>query len=201
MGASSFSLTVAVSLSSLVAANETLMEPTIILNDRRGASRSSIRSLLLSCFLLHSSFLNAQELPFTTVDKFDDADDFRTNVCQRQFEIIQGNRTLSEALEGLDLSVAMTNYPSANEDKLFSLDKITGGIKEEDPGLFVVLMDEVARRAKFRWRNSYAAISPLTSNDGNKTWTDLLKWEVTHFDIAADYWGRSRQRMALGVCT
>jgi hypothetical protein len=36
--------------------------------------------------------------------------------------------------------------------------------------------------------------------NGNKTWTDMLQWEVTHFDIAADYWGRSQERMALGVC-
>ena len=38
-----------------------------------------------------------------------------------------------------------------------------------------------------------------SSVDGNKTWTDLLAWEVGHFDIAADYWGRSTQRMALGI--
>jgi hypothetical protein len=152
--------------------------------------------------------VGAQELPFVSVPKFETFDSsqprgYRTDVCDRQYQLIVGNVTLKKALEGLDLTVAITNYPSPTENELFSLDPVTGGIKEgDDPGLFVVLLDEVARRAGFRWRNSYVAIDPLTADvDGNKTWTDLLQWEVNHFDIAADYWARSQERMAMGVCT
>jgi hypothetical protein len=146
----------------------------------------------------------AQERPFVVVEQFqafDTPQAFRTNVCDRQDEVMMGNVTLSQALVGLDLTVAITNYPSPNEDRLFTLDRTTGAIKENDPGLFVILLDEVAKRAGFEWRNSYAAIDPLNADvNGNKTWTDMLQWEVTNFDIAADYWGRSQERMALGVC-
>ena len=39
-------------------------------------------------------------------------------------------------------------------------------IKPKDPGLFVVISDEVARRAGIQWRNSFAAIPPLDSAAG-----------------------------------
>ena len=107
---------------------------------------------------------------------------------------------MRDALIGLELTVAMTNYKGVpNEEYFFELGD-DGKIKEKDPGLFVVILDELARRAGFQWRNSFVAIPPLDSSiDGNKTWTDLLLWEAEHFDIAADYWGRSTQRMALGI--
>jgi hypothetical protein len=33
----------------------------------------------------------------------------------------------------------------------------------------------------------------------NKTWTDMLEWEVDNFDIAADYWARSTDCMSRGI--
>ena len=139
--------------------------------------------------------VEAQESPFVEIENFETGRDFRSSVCDRQRMVMEGNLTLEDALQGLELSVAMTNYKSS-EDTLFTL--VDNKIKTEDPGLFVVMLDEVARRGKFKWRNSFAGIDPLGRNS-NKTWTDLLEWEVNHFDIAADYWGRSSPRMALGI--
>lgn len=138
----------------------------------------------------------AQESPFVEIETFATGRDFRTNVCERQRQVMEGNLTLEDALNGLQLSVAMTNYQVPNEDKFFTL--VDNKIKETDPGLFVEIMDEVARRSGFEWRNSFVGIPPL-SGDANRTWTQLLEWEVSHFDIAADYWGRSSPRMALGI--
>ena len=153
--------------------------------------------------LVVAAAARAQEAPFVEVTKFQDyTPSLRTNICGRQNLMSEGKLALRDALQGLNLTVAMTNYKIANEDKFFSL-SLEGMIKETDPGLFVVMMDEVARRAGFSWRNSFAAIDPLDSEtDGpNVTWTDLLKWEVRNFDIAADYWARSAPRMAQGIGT
>jgi hypothetical protein len=137
------------------------------------------------------------------VQKFDSAagGTYRTNICAQQQPLFEEQIELGDALRGLDLSVAITNYQGVpNEERFFALDDVTGGIRTSDPGLFVVILDELARRAGFRWRHSFAAIRPLSAAvDGNKTWTDLLEWEIDHFDIAAEYWGRSEARMALGI--
>lgn len=156
-------------------------------------------SILLS--LMWIALTSGQESPYTTIPKFAETDGnatFRTNVCGRQRLLFEEEIELRDALKGLDISVAMTNYAVLKDDAFFSL--VDGKIKEEDPGLFVVIMDEIARRGDFRWRNSFAAIDPVDpAVDGDKSWTDLLVWEVEHFDIAADYWARNVQRMAKGI--
>jgi hypothetical protein len=149
----------------------------------------------------------AQEKPFVTIPRFQknyippnyNTSIFRTNVCDRQLLLYEGKVTLRTALQGLNLSVAITNYQVPNENYFFTLSE-TGGIKEDDPGLFVVILDEIAKRAGFQWRHTYSAIDPIDSMiDGNRTWSDLLLWELEHFDISADYWGRSTERMGRGV--
>lgn len=171
-------------------------------------TRFKIALLCLLPFLLLPVLQTvAQEKPFVTLPRFQhgfippnhNTSIFRTNVCQRQQLLYEGKIDLRTALNGLNLSVAITNYQIPNENYFFTLSP-TGGIKEEDPGLFVVILDEIARRAGFKWRNTYSAIDPLDSAiDGNRTWSDLLRWELDHFDISADYWGRSTERMAQGV--
>lgn len=152
---------------------------------------------LLSLFLLLIGPIEAQERPFVQAPKFVPVNK-RTNVCDRQKQLYDNTIELRDALRGLNLTVAMTNYKVPNEDKFFTL--VDGKIKEKDPGLFAVIMDELAERAGFTWRNSFAAIDPIDpSVDGNKTWSDMLVWEVNNFDIAADYWGRSEIRIARGV--
>lgn len=107
-----------------------------------------------------------------------------------------GNITLSDALKGLNLSVVLTDYQSEANQPFFTLNE-EGVIDEENPGLFAIILDELARRAGFSWRNSYGVVLPINSTtDGNKTWTDLLLWEVETFDISAGRWDRSIARMS-----
>ena len=172
---------------------------------KRGRNRRcfsfSLYSFLLCCRIVVQNTVSAQETPFLQVQKFNpDLENYRTDVCDRQKQLYEGEVLLRDALIGLELTVAMTNYKDVpNEEYFFELGD-DGKIKEKDPGLFVVILDELARRAGFQWRNSFVAIPPLDSSiDGNRTWTDLLLWEAEHFDISADYWGRSTERMALGI--
>jgi hypothetical protein len=158
--------------------------------------------LLLLLVLATPPCSKAQERPFeVAIKRFAIPNSnltYRTNVCNRQLLLFEGKLEFRDSLQGLNLTVAMTNYIVKNEDAFFTLKD--GKIKEKDPGLFVVIMDEIAIRAGFQWRNSFAAIDPIDNKtDGKHTWTDLLLWEVAHFDIAADYWARSAERMALGV--
>ncbi|CAB9521570.1 receptor subunit 1 [Seminavis robusta] len=180
------------------------------------AARTSTPSLstpllLLLLVLLLSSTAQAQESPSFKVAKFDSSESHRTNVCERQRAVWEGEISLPNALRGLDLTTVITNYRVADEDKYFTLvqtdengkhnESIAPHIRRDDPGLFAVILDEVAHRAGFSWRNSFAVTSPLnTTIDGeNKTWTDILKWGVDTFDLSMEKWGRSISRSELGI--
>jgi Ligand-gated ion channel len=141
----------------------------------------------------------SQEQPFANVDLFSVREKgYRTNVCERQRLLYNESVELKDALSGLDLTVAITNYKMGKEGDLFSLQD--GKVKEDDPGLFAVILDEVARRAGFTWRDTFVAFDPLDSRiHGNKTWTDVLQWEVENFDISVDTWYRSADRISLGI--
>jgi Ligand-gated ion channel len=145
------------------------------------------------------SFVHGQQSPTIFVDKFDTSKIFRTNVCDRQRQIWNGSIAFADALRGLNLTVVLTDYQYGNaEDEFFSL--VDGKISEDYPGLFGVMIDEVARRAGFEWRNSFGTYSPLDiEKDVNKTWTDILLWGVEVFDISVEVWGKSLARQALGV--
>ena len=67
-------------------------------------------------------------------------------------------------------------------------------------GLTAVILDEVAERAGFTWRNRFGSDKSINeAEDGNKTYTDLLIWSTDTYDISADIWGRSNERKARGV--
>lgn len=169
---------------------------------RTRAVPARLTALLKALLLLlphHGILSSAQEAPtLNSIPSFsyDHGEGYRTNVCDRQRLVADGDVSLRNALQGLNLTVAMTNYAGVpNENRFFALTD-EGAIRETDPGLFVVIMDEIARRAGFEWRHSFHAVTPPGPG---KSWTDLLVWETTHFDIAADYWARSVERMSKGV--
>lgn len=140
----------------------------------------------------------AQQSPSIFVEKFNKTVSYRTNVCERQRMLWNNAIELPDALRGLNLTVTITNYPYANENAFFTL--ANNQIDEGDPGLFAVILDEVARRAGFEWRNSFGVAAPLNATtDGDKTWTDILEWGVETFDISMEKWGRSVDRMSRGI--
>jgi len=125
---------------------------------------------------------------------------FRTNMCEIQKKLFNGTLELRDALQNLSLSVYITNSEnmSASEaDHWFALSN--GTIPTEELGLTTMVLDELADRAGFTWRNSFGTGPWVNDVDNNKTWTDLLVWVTDHYDVAADIWGRSTLRKSKGI--
>lgn len=142
----------------------------------------------------------AQERPLLPAVKFDRSHTHRQNLCDRQRMLFEGKVELEDALQGVNLTVVMTDYTNMDEHRFFDLDG-AGRIRTDgSPGVFAVLLDEVARRSGFRWRDSFGVVRPLSSiEDGNRTWADLLEWETETFDLSVERWARSVDRMARSV--
>jgi hypothetical protein len=151
---------------------------------------------LVTLFLVSA---RGQESPSIFVKNFDSSRSFRSDVCQRQRDVWNGMRSLPDALIGLNLSVALPDFQNDfSQDALFRL--VNGTIHPEDPRLLVKIMDEVAKRSGFTWRNRFGIFRPLDPNiDGNRTWADILLWSIDVYDISAETWGRSIERIGKGV--
>jgi hypothetical protein len=141
----------------------------------------------------------AQESPTLFVTKFNTSTSYRTNVCEQQQMLWNKTIDLPNALRGLNLTVGITNYSGGKEANFFSLDA-AGAIRITSPGYFAVILDEVARRSGFNWRNSFGVYPPRdNTTDGNQTWTDILLWSIETYDISMERWAHSIDRMAAGA--
>jgi hypothetical protein len=159
-----------------------------------------MRFLLSQLFVFYLVTLTfGQERPTIFVDNFDFSRSYRSNVCDRQRDLWNGLRTLPDALNGLNITVVLPDFQNDfSQDSLFRL--VDGKIQAEDPGLLVTMMDEVAKRSGFQWRNSFGTFRPLNPDiDGEKTWADILLWSIEVYDVSAEIWGRSIERIGLGV--
>jgi Ligand-gated ion channel len=144
--------------------------------------------------------VNGQQAPFAFVPKFDRSVSHRTKVCDRQLDIFNGTYDLPNALQGLNLSVAIPNYIRGKEKFYFTLDAVTQQIDPANPGLFALILDELAARAGFQWRDTFVPFTPLDPTaDGNRTWTDILTWSIETFDISMESWSVTVERLALPV--
>jgi hypothetical protein len=154
--------------------------------------RSAARSVVVAVLLL-ASLCHGQQAPFFSTTKFANVT-HRTDVCERQRSLFRNEIQLPRSLEGLQLSVVLTNYTSNSSQPFFTL--IDGIIDPDSTYTFAVLIDEIARRAGFSWRDSFGVVLPIDEEvDGNKTWSDLLEWEVNAYDISAGKWDRNPDRM------
>jgi hypothetical protein len=71
-------------------------------------------------------------------------------------------------------------------------------INASNPGIIAVLLDEIASRGRFTWRNSFGVLNSLVLPD-NKTFNELLDWSVWAYDVSAGQWLKSITRMERGV--
>jgi hypothetical protein len=123
----------------------------------------------------------------------------KSNVCDRYRQLDWGQIDLPDALRGLHLSVVLIDYQEPITQALFGLrNGVIPTSHNNDGPLFVVLLDELARRAGFQWRNSYGVVVPLPANS-SYTYSDLLLWEVETYDIAMGRWDRTVARIANGI--
>ena len=126
-----------------------------------------------------------------SLDLFNTTVTYRQNFCDEQERYQNGELEINLALEGRHLNVALGPNPT------FFKRNLDGSINQEYPGLVPVLLDEVARRGKFTWRDSFAVHGVEISSD--KTFTDILVWLVDTYDVAAGWWFPLHERESRGV--
>jgi len=139
------------------------------------------------------------EAPFFTTPQFSDVT-HRTNLCSKYDEYVKsGSTEISELLKGLKLSVGIVDQPN---DFFFNLNRNNMSINDDDdkgPGIFVVILDELAKRAGFTWRDSFGIISPPENRDDDGSWTDVLVDSVKMYDLSFAEWVHTNDRRAKGV--
>ena len=125
------------------------------------------------------------------LDLFEETTEHRQDFCGEQERYQNGDLEINLVLEGKHLNVAL------GPDSTFVKRNPDGSLNENYPGLMPVLMDEVARRGKFTWRDSFIIHSSDVPPD--KTWSDLLIWLVDSYDVAVWWWFALHSREALGA--
>lgn len=151
--------------------------------------------LLLSVVAHLPSLVVEAQAPFYTTPQFSNIS-HRTNVCDRFLQYAEGKIEIRDALSGLNLTVGVVDQPN----DLYLRFNDDGMLDEENPGIFAVILDELARRANFTWRNSYARIlPPNTTANFDATWTDVLLDSVNRYDLSFAEWVQSHERRRLGI--
>lgn len=149
------------------------------------------------CLLLATVETKAQQFPKFTTAQFTNTT-HRTNVCDRHLQYVAGSLELRDALRGLNITVGVVDQLN---DIFIRFDE-TGALKDENAGLFPVILDELAERAGFQWRNSYARVLPPYSDElanQNVTWTDIMLDAVYRYDFTFAEWAHSLERRKLGI--
>jgi hypothetical protein len=71
-------------------------------------------------------------------------------------------------------------------------------LPDKNPGIVVEVLDELATRGRFTWRNSFG-IADTYNVPAGTTLDDMLEWSVWTYDISATIWSNSIQRVNEGV--
>jgi hypothetical protein len=144
--------------------------------------------LFVASFLL-LVLADAQEKPSLDIPQYTFNVTYRQNVCDRHDDYYIGLFELRDALQGFEINSLI------RVGEYFHLDD-NGAIDEENPGLQANILDELAKRGGFTWRNSFA----VTDGPGdNHTWTELLDWAMESYDVSVDWWVHSAERYKIGV--
>ncbi|CAB9503615.1 receptor subunit 1 [Seminavis robusta] len=116
----------------------------------------------------------------------------RQDVCERYEKYRLGEIELKNALSGLALRPVFVGKGNP-----YFRHNMESGLPTENPGLIAELMDAVAARANFTWRDSFGVTE--WPQQYNMTWTELLVWSTENYDIAAGSWDLTVERMEDGI--
>ena len=144
-------------------------------------------SFLVLALLLYRA-AQAQELPTLNLPLNNFSTSHRQNVCERQQAYANGTVEFRNALQGMNLNVWIAF------GALSALNPGEGRVPEP-PGLQVEIMDELALRAGFTWRNSFGVtnLTNLTIAFG-----ELLDWSIRSYDVSVGAWSKTRERIERG---
>jgi len=103
---------------------------------------------------------------------------------------------LKNALVGRNLSVAVQYGPGFN----FFIYNQEEGLSATNPsGMIANVLDELASRAGFSWRNSFVAYNTTTTDilvgKGAGKWDRMLKQLTSRFDLSVDKWYLTSERL------
>jgi len=154
--------------------------------------RSRLFSVLIACAV---GLVRAQEAPLFRTPILDpNATSHRQSVCDLQAQIFNGTLKLRDALEGFQLRPMLIESDISS----FFLPPGTEVLPTEKAGIIIYILDALAERAGFTWRQSYG-IADLATAPSNSTFDDLLEWSAEMYDISANLWLQSVGRLNRGV--
>lgn len=110
----------------------------------------------------------------------------KTNFCDLFEQVETGNIELRNALANVNISVGVYDR--------YAVNKTTGKINENYTP--VLVFDEVAKRARFNWRENFEIVDSPTLD---QTWTDVLYYTLNNYDLALDFYHRMPERLDAGV--
>ena len=152
------------------------------------------RFIFVRCFIILSyPHFSTQGVAPLLNAPFNATSTFRNNFCKQQLQVLDGNVDLSDSLRGENLSI----YTIQEQPVYMSNLHKNKTINDQKPGFMIEILDEVARRSGFYWRNSYSAYT--LNETGLKTYSNLLLWSVRNYDVSAYFWDKTAPRMAEGV--
>lgn len=114
---------------------------------------------------------------------------FRQDFCLR-YSRESSEEDISSALNGTQLNVY------AKSGKYFLYDKATG-FNPEYPGIHARMMDHIAQKGGFTWRDSFGEWGE--EEKGNSSFTELLQWGTDKYDLLLGTYTPSTERMKGGV--
>jgi len=160
--------------------------------------------LLIPCFNVSLFQVTGQEAsnPAYHADQFiypnNGAWSYRNNFC----DLINANRSnveLENSLLGFEIRVALMEGSLTKFDYTYDEDGtvLSQKLSEPYPGPVPKLLDELCERSGCTWRNSYYTHSNDLPDD--KTFTDYILWLTDVYDLAADWFMPSMDRLNKGV--
>ena len=117
---------------------------------------------------------------------------YRQSFCDEYQYMVSSSLNASEALNGQDLNVIFYTHSTQG---LVNYDEETG-IDPYDPGLYANILDHIAKRANFTWRNSFGLIA---EKQANRSYTEILHWGTDNYDIVISDWHVTPERINLGI--
>ncbi|CAB9528614.1 NMDA receptor subtype of glutamate-gated ion channels with high calcium permeability and voltage-dependent sensitivity to magnesium. Mediated by glycine. This protein plays a key role in synaptic plasticity [Seminavis robusta] len=150
--------------------------------------------ILLVALIVSEGTTMAQQAPAISIPQFTEDTSLRArqNVCDRYQRYDEGEVELRQALDGLQLHPVATAGGSS-----FKLDD-AGKIDNVNPGYYVVILDELAKRAGFTWRDSFGMTNRLPP-DTNRTYTELLDWGTDYYDFMVGAYDKTLTRLQMGI--
>jgi len=153
--------------------------------------------LAIAVLLLHSlAHANGQKPTWADVT-FDPAVNRRGDWCPQMIAVNNGTMNLRDVMRGIKLSISIPDPIGYTPVGFVNVDADGAIMIEKEGGFMIEVLDELARRAGFTWRDSFAFFS--TPESFGKTWTELVQWQIQAYDMSGEWWIPTIGRRQLGI--